>query len=117
MQTSFRVTAIALALIGSVGLAGAAQLNLTSAQKQTIFQGVASDKGQTAPAGFQAKLGEKVPRSLSMHQLPSSVTSQVSAAKEYEYAKLQSNEVLLIDPKDRQVAEIIMPSSTTGSAR
>ena len=25
-----------------------------------------------------------------MHQLPSSVTSQVSAAKEYEYAKLQN---------------------------
>jgi len=117
MQTSFRVAAIALALIGSVGLAGAAQLNLTSAQKQTISRGVASEKGQTAPSGFQAKLGEKVPQSLSMHQLPSSVTSQVSAAKEYEYAKLQNNEVLLIDPKDRQVAEIIMPSSTTGSAR
>jgi hypothetical protein len=117
MQASFRCTAIALALIGSVGLAGAAQLNLTSAQKQSILQSVASEKGQTAPAGFQAKLGEKVPQSLSMHQLPSSATSQVSAAKEYEYAKLQNNEVLLINPKDRQVAEIIMPSSTTGSAK
>lgn len=117
MQTSLRVTAIALALIGSAGLAGAAQLNLTSAQKQTIFQSVASEKGQTAPSGFQARLGEKVPQSLSMHQLPGSVTSQVSAAKEYEYAKLQNNEVLLINPKDRQVAEIIMPSGTTGSAK
>jgi hypothetical protein len=117
MQTTLRGTAIALALIGSVGLAGAAQLNLSSAQKQTIFQSVASEKGQTTPSGFQARLGEKVPQSLSMHQLPGSVTSQVSAAKEYEYAKLQNNEVLLINPKDRQVAEIIMPSGTTGSAK
>jgi hypothetical protein len=117
MQTSLRVTAIGLALVGSVGLAGAAQLNLTSAQKQTILQSVASEKGQAAPSGFQAKVGEKAPQSLSMHQLPSSATNQVSAAKQYEYAKLQNNEVLLIDPKDRQVAEIIMPSSTTGSAR
>ena len=117
MQTTLRGTAIALALIGSMGLAGAAQLNLTSAQKQTIFQSVASEKGQTAPSGFQVRLGEKVPQSVSMHQLPSSATSQVSAAKEYEYAKLQNNEVLLINPKDRQVAEIIMPSSTTGSAK
>lgn len=117
MKTSLRGTAIALAFIGSVGLAGAGQLNLTSAQKQTILQSVASEKGQTAPSGFQARLGEKVPQSLSMHQLPSSVTSQVSAAKEYEYAKLANNEVLLINPKDRQVGEIIMPSSTTGSAK
>jgi hypothetical protein len=117
MQTTIRVAAITLALIGSASLAGAGQLNLTSAQKQTIFQSVASEKGQTAPSGFQAKLGERVPQALSMRQLPSSVTSQVSAAKEYEYAKLQNNQVLLIDPKDRQVAEIIMPSGTTGSAR
>jgi hypothetical protein len=117
MQASLRCTAIALALIGTVGLAGAAQLNLTAAQKQTILQSVASEKGQTAPSGFQARLGEKVPQSLSMHQLPSSAMTQVSAAKEYEYAKLQNNEVLLINPKDRQVAEIIMPSSTTGSAK
>lgn len=108
---------IAVALTGSVGLAGAAQLNLTSAQKQTIFQSVAGERGQTAPAGFQARVGEKVPQSLSMHQLPSSAASQVSAAKDYEYAKLANNEVLLINPKDRQVAEIIMPSGTTGSAR
>lgn len=118
MRTSLYGTTVAVALIGGVGLAGAAQLNLTSAQKQTIFQSVASEKGQTPPSGFQARVGEKVPQSLSMHQLPSSATNQVSAAKEYEYTKLANNEVLLINPKDRQVAEIIMmPSSTTGSAR
>jgi len=117
MRTNLYGTAIAAALIGSAGLAGAAQLNLTAAQKQTIFHSVASEKGQPAPSGFQARLGEKLPQSLSMHQLPSSATNQVSAAKDYEYAKLANDEVLLINPKDRQVAEIIMPSSTTGSAR
>jgi len=117
MRTSLYGATIALALIGGVGLAGAAQLNLSSAQKQTILQSVASEKGQAAPVGFQARVGEKVPQSLSMHQLPSSATSQVSAAKEFEYTKLANNEVLLINPKDRQVAEIIMPSGTTGSAR
>ncbi len=117
MRTSLYGTTIAVALIGGAGLAGAAQLNLTSAQKQTIWQSVASAKGQTAPSGFQVRLGEKVPQSLSMHQLPSGAASEVSAAKDYEYAKLANNEVLLINPKDRQVAEIIMPPTTTGSAR
>jgi hypothetical protein len=117
MRTTLYGTALAAALIGCAGLAGAAQLNLSSAQKQTIFHSVASEKGQTAPSGFQARLGEKLPQSLSMRQLPSSATNQVSAAKDYEYTKLANQEVLLINPKDRQVAEIIMPSSTTGSAR
>lgn len=117
MRTILYGTAIAAALVASAGLAGAAQLNLSSAQKQTIFNSVASEKGQPAPSGFQARLGEKLPQSLSMRQLPNSATNQVSAAKEYEYTKLANNEVLLINPKDRQVAEIIMPSSTTGSAR
>jgi len=117
MRLSLQGTAIALALVGSVGLATGAQLNLTSMQKQTIYQSVASEKGQAAPAGFQAKVGEKAPASLSMHQLPSSVTGQIPAAKGYEFAKLQNNEVLLLDPKDRHVADIIMPSSTTGSAK
>jgi hypothetical protein len=117
MRTTLYGTAIAAALVGSMGLAGAAQLNLSSAQKQTILNSVASEKGQIAPSGFQARLGEKLPQSLSMRQLPSSATKQVSVAKEYEYTKLANNEVLLINPKDRQVTDIIMPSGTTGSAR
>jgi len=52
-----------------------------------------------------------------MHQLPGGATNQVSAAEDYEWAKLQNNEVLLINPKDRLVAAIIMPPSTTGSAK
>jgi len=117
MNPSLRGITIGLVLAGSVGVAAAAPLALTPEQQQTIYQSVASEKGQTAPAGFQAKVGEKVPQSLSMHQLPAGATSQVPAAKGYEYAKLANNEVLLISPKDRQVEEIIMPPSTTGSAK
>jgi hypothetical protein len=110
-------TAIVLAFVGTAGLATAADLNLTSAQRQTIFQSVMNEKGQAAPVGFQAKVGTVAPPSLSLHALPANVESQVPATKVYEYAKLQNNEVLLINPKDRHVAEIIMPPSTTGSAK
>ena len=42
------------------------------------------------------------------------ISKEMPAVKDYEFAKLQNNEVLLINPKDRQVAEIIMQQSTTG---
>ena len=78
-------------------------------------------KGRTWPShrghterGFHASIS-KVPPSLTLPQLPSSAARQVPAAKNFEYAKLQNNEVLLVDPKNREVADMIMPSSTTGS--
>ena len=107
--------AVATAFVGSVGVASA-DLNLTPQQKQTIMQSVQSERGQPAPAGFLPKVGAPVPQSMSMQQLPSNVTIQVPAAKGLEYAKLDNNEILLIDPKDRKVADIIMPSGTTGAA-
>jgi hypothetical protein len=108
-------TTTALVLAGSASLAAAGQLSLTSTQMQSIYHSLASEKAQTAPFNFQPKVGAKVPGSLAMYPLPSTVTNEIAATKGFEYAKLASNEVLLIDPKDRQVAEVIMPRNTTGS--
>ena len=110
-------TTAALILAGTAGLAAAGQLSLTSTQQQSIYHSLASEKGQTAPSNFQPKLGAKVPDSVTMHQLPSSVTNEISTTKGYEFAKFTNNEVVLIDPKDRQVAELIMPPSTTGAKK
>ena|SRR5215831_15060614 len=115
MRRSVYRSAIVAAFLGSIAVATAAELNLTAQQKQSIMQSVQSEKGQAA-AGFQPKVGTAVPPSMSMHQLPSSVTTQVPATKNLEYVKLDNNTVLLIDPKDRRVADIITSSGTTGAA-
>jgi hypothetical protein len=107
--------AVAAVFLGSVGVASA-DLNLTPQQKQAIMQSVQSERGQSAPAGFLPKVGAPVPQSMTMHQLPSNVTVEVPATKGLEYSKLDNNEILLIDPKDRRVTDIIMPSGTTGAA-
>ena len=115
MRKSVYRSAVVAAFLGSVAVATAAELNLTAQQKQSIMQSVQGEKGQPA-AGFQPRIGTAVPQSMSMHQLPSSVATQVPAAKNLEYIKLDNNTVLLIDPKDKRVAEIITPSGTTGAA-
>jgi hypothetical protein len=117
MRRSIYRSAIAAAFLGTATVASAAELNLTNQQKQTIAQSVQTETGQPAPAGFLPRVGAAVPQSLTMRQLPSTVAAQVPAARNLEFAKLDSNEVLLIDPKDRRVAEIISPAGgTTGSA-
>jgi hypothetical protein len=94
----------------------AAELNLTDQQKRAIAQSVQAEKGQSAPVGFMPRIGSSVPQSLSRRQLPSNITTQVPAAKNLEYTKFDNNEVLLIDPSDMRVAEIMTPSGTTGAA-
>jgi hypothetical protein len=108
--------AVAFLGLGSIGVASAAELNLTAAQKQTIVQSVQSEKGQPAPAGFLSKVGASMPQSVSLRQLPSSVAAQIPGAKDLQYVKLETNEILLIEPKDRRVAGIIAASGTTGAA-
>ncbi len=108
---------LAVAFLGlGMGVATAADLNLTAAQKQTIVQSVQSEKGQLAPAGFLPKVGTALPQSVSLRPLPVGVAAQVPGAKDLQYVKLNTNEILLIAPKDRTVAGIIAPSGTTGTA-
>ena len=117
MRNLYRnAVAVALLGIGSMGVATAAELNLTAAQKQAIMQSVQSEKGQPAPAGFLPKVGVAMPKSVSLQHLPASVAAQVPGAKDLEYVKFESNEILLVEAKDRKVAGIIAPSATTGAA-
>lgn len=116
MRRSAYRSAIAAVLFGSAAITTAGEVNLTSQQRETIMQDVQSEKGQSAPAGFLPRIGAAAPRSLSMRQLPFTVATQVPIVKDLRYAKLDTNEVLLIDPKDRRVAKIIIPSGTTGVA-
>jgi hypothetical protein len=116
MRSVYRnVVAVAFLGLGSIGVATGAELNLTAAQKQTIVQSVQSEKGQPAPAGFLPKVGASMPQSVSLRHLPANVTAQVPGAKDLQYVKLETNEILLIEPKDRRVANIIAPSGTTGA--
>lgn len=115
MKVQLRQGIAALALLTTASVAFAAgpgsmstdHLNLTSAQQKEIWQSVSkqSMKG-TPPAGFKATVGEVVPSSIKLHALPSEATRQVPAVTWYDYAMLQ-NEVLLVDPKSKKIADII----------
>jgi hypothetical protein len=121
MQTHLRAGAIALALFGSAGLAVAQQgpaggstpdqLQLTPSQKQSIRQGLTSEQTQTT-SGSQGQVGSKAPGSVTPHALPGNVAAQVPAAKKLLFVKLPDR-ILLIDPDEQQVAEIIMNDSDT----
>lgn len=86
---------------------GSEQINLTSAQRNEIWQSISSQGlKETPPPGFTPKVGDMVPSSLKIQMFPNNVTAQVPAVKSYDYAMLE-NQVLLVDPSSKKIVEII----------
>ncbi|HET7679926.1 MAG TPA: DUF1236 domain-containing protein [Xanthobacteraceae bacterium] len=116
--------AVALLLLGGSAAPAAAQatpahpgaegnpaavpsLKLTAAQKQTIYSSISSQKQrETAPPTFRAAVGAVVPPSVELQALPKTIVDLIPELKDYEYAMV-TNQVLLVDPKTKQVIEII----------
>jgi len=95
------------------------RLNLTQQQKQAVNRGLSGEPSQNAAADLQLRVGEPLPSSITPHVMPKSVTEPVPETKWYEFAKLPDR-VLMVDPKDRSIAEIIpilTTPATTGAAR
>ena len=89
------------------------KLQLSQQQKQQIGQALSGEQAQQA-AGAQAQVGSKLPASMTTHPMPGSVTAQIPATKDLHFVKLPDR-VLIVDPKDQMIAEIIQVPSTTGA--
>jgi Protein of unknown function (DUF1236) len=88
-------------------LSAVPNLKLTSAQKQTIYSSISGQKQkETEPPTFRAAVGAVVPTSVELRPLPKTIVDLVPELKDYEYAML-ANQVVLVDPKNKQVVEVI----------
>lgn len=113
--------AIALTLLGTIGLAAGQQANpatevdpasvpdlkLTKAQKQTIYLSISNQpQKETAPPTFRAAVGAVVPASIELQPLPKTIVELMPDLKDYHYAMV-ANQVLLAHPKDKRIADVI----------
>ena len=122
MHTQLCAGALSLALLGSASVAfgqtppaggsGQEKFNLNQSQERMVSQGLQNEQSQPASPSFQGEVGSKVPDSMNARQLPNEVTSQVPQTRTYLFVKLPDR-ILLIDPDERQVAEIILNVDST----
>jgi hypothetical protein len=130
MTSSLRLGTMALAVLGTVGVAlaqvpsttpggapgapgsnqGAGtnqKLQLSAAQKSAIYKAVSQDKSRSvAPANFRASIGAQVPASIELYALPPEAVANAQAASSYRYTMV-NNQVVLVDPLTMQVIDII----------
>jgi hypothetical protein len=118
MKNQIRTCATALLLLlASIGFSAAAdsswtapkdRVTLSGAQELAILRSISRQgiKRETAPSGFEAEIGQPVPKSITLHKLPSDVVRQVPTVEEYKYARLQ-NDLLIVNPRDKIAVDVI----------
>lgn len=81
--------------------------DFTMQQRAAIYSAVMNEKSaERLSLDTQVGVGIKLPESAQLHPPPDSIRAQISAAQKYRYA-IWANEVLLVDPTQRTVADIL----------
>jgi hypothetical protein len=86
------------------------KLELTAAQRSTIYAAVTKDASKVAPQRFSTTVGAEVPPMIELYALPEEATAVNPAAKFFEYTIVE-NEVVLIDPTKMRVIDRIGPAT------
>ena len=87
--------------------AAAPRLELSTPQKQTIYQSIAqTQKNAAAPTGFRAAVGAVVPPSVELAPVPATIIDLMPQTKGLEVARVEG-QVILVNPTDKQVLSVI----------
>jgi hypothetical protein len=90
------------------------KFNLSPSQEHNMMQVLRNEQKQTPPAAFDGHVGSKVPDSMSTKSLPDEATAQAPETKGLLFVHLPDR-VLLIDPDNKAIVEIVADHTTTGS--
>lgn len=82
-------------------------LELSLAQRQTIFQSVSrTQKNNVAPTGFRASVGARVPAAIELQPVSDTLAALVPQTRDYAVAMVEK-QVMFADPKTRQVVAVV----------
>jgi hypothetical protein len=80
--------------------------NLTLEQRHVIKEIIKDSKTENAPADIQVAVGDMVPKSLHLQLMPAEVGAKVSQIKTHLFF-VQGARVVIVDPKDNKIIDII----------
>lgn len=84
------------------------KLSLSKEQKSAVWQDIAKQaRKEKAPAQFTAKVGAVVPDALMTYPVPMTTSGKVSVLLRYQYALLDNNSLLIVNPYDQKIADVI----------
>jgi hypothetical protein len=108
--------AVALAITGvlpdaraqnAVQDSAAPALQLTTAQRHTVFQSVSTtQKNNASPTGFRVSVGALVPAGIDLSPMPDTLATLIPSARGFSVAMVEK-QVVIVDGKSRQVVAVV----------
>jgi hypothetical protein len=87
--------------------AAAPALELSTAQRQTVFQSVSkTQKNHAAPTGFRVSVGAHVPDGIELAEMPDTLATLIPQAQGFSVAMVEK-QVMIVDGKTRQVVAVM----------
>jgi len=83
------------------------RVDLSPAQRTIIYRSVVRERVRVPPsAGVEVRLGARVPRSVELYDMPTTIVEEVPTLRRYRYMVV-NDEVVLVDPATSEVIEVI----------
>jgi hypothetical protein len=86
----------------------APKLQLTTAQKNAIYQAVHKDRSTVAPSRFATNVGAEVPPMIELYTLPDDILANDPVTKLYKFTRVD-DQVVLVDPTNMRIIDVIGP--------
>jgi hypothetical protein len=97
---------VALCWLGAAAAAQTPTVRLTAEDTHTIKEIVLKESGFPRTDAADYKVGDPVPAAVALQSFPSILAEKISATKSHKFF-LSGNKVVVVDPKDNKVAEVI----------
>ncbi|HVY01037.1 MAG TPA: hypothetical protein VHA55_14725 [Pseudorhodoplanes sp.] len=82
-------------------------LGLTSQQRAMIVEAVSGEKPQEVDPGISVEIGAPVPDAMTLAELPVELKDRIGSLRDFKFARLKDDRVLLVEPATRTVADVV----------
>jgi hypothetical protein len=119
-RTSCAVVLVTAIVIANGGTPSGAQtdgvatpapgIGLTRDHKRMIYSEVGQELPRPLPEGSPVVIGAEIPDSLMLNEMPVSVKDKVGVLRDFKFAKLPDETIVIVDPAKRRIVDIVSKS-------
>lgn len=88
-------------------------IGLTAEHKRTIYREIGQEPPRPIPEGSPVAIGAEIPDSLMLNEMPVSVKDKIGVLRDFKFAKLPDETIVIVDPAKRRIVDIVSKSDGT----
>jgi hypothetical protein len=88
-------------------------IGLTADHKRAIYGEIGNETPRRLPEGSEVAIGAAIPDSLMLNEMPVSLKDKVGLLRDFKFAKLPDETIVIVDPAARRIVDIVTKSDAS----